>query len=110
MAELQLNDLAPLNEVIPAKVGQRVGNVSQVEKRVGTGNQKTAIYSNICTRNDLNFCASQRRNLKPAEKCRKLQVPEFTCAKVHEDAGKCRKAHPEGAGWARMVRWALSFF
>jgi transposase InsO family protein len=35
-----------------------------------------------------------------AGKCRKLQVAEFTCTKVHEVAGKCRFAHPGRQGWA----------
>jgi len=103
-AELQLNDLAPLNEVIPnfAKVGQRVGHpVGQVEKRVGTGNLRTAIYLTICTGNDLNFHASQHRNLKPAGRCGKLQVAGITCTKVQEDAGNCRNAHSGVPGWAR---------
>ncbi len=34
-----------------------------------------------------------------------MQVAEFTCTKVQEDARKCRKAYFDGAGWARRVGW-----
>ena len=33
----------------------------------------------------------------------KLQVAEITCMKVQEEAGKCRKAHPQELGWAKNM-------
>jgi hypothetical protein len=115
--ESYLDNLAPVYEAIPefAKVGQRVGhNVGQTDFTPSSTKfrrrEKPETSQLVIHEEDLNIHALRHRNLKPAGRCRKPQVAGITCTKVHEEAGKCRKAHSRVAGWARMSGWTLYLF